>query len=253
MDPFSAFLCSAISLTCCIPPDTTVMTECTKRTKPIVIAVIDTGFGQGWPGEKTAHLCKFGHKNFVEEAYTSDFNTKDPIPVDAHGHGTHIAGTIDYYAKQSRNPFCLVILKYYSPKQNESQNLENTVRAIKWATELRVDFINYSGGGLAPAKSEQDAVKEFIDRGGTFVAAAGNEHSDLAKRHYYPAQEDDRIIVVGNGINEDVHAETSNHGTRVNMWEKGQNVVTYGQSMTGTSQAAAKATGKLVASKYFCK
>lgn len=226
--------------------------------KPTVIAIIDTGFGAGWEGEATARLCKYGHKDFTVDQQFDDlkeFNTVDPVPKDFHGHGTHIAGTIDAFAKSANINYCLVILKYYNPKMNASQNLINTVKAIQYAKNLHAKFINYSGGGLATAPEEIEAVKNFIDNGGTFVTAAGNERADLAEKSYYPAMDDDRTVVVGNlEADGKTPAPSSNYGKRVNRWEIGTNLKIYNHYMTGTSQATAVATGKLVAeTKNFCK
>lgn len=229
--------------------------ECAKR-KPIVIAVLDTGFGHNWEGEETAHLCRYGHKNFASGSTTDKFHTKDEVPLDDHGHGTHIAGTIDRFARMTNNSYCLVIIKYYETKGLDLMNLYNTVEAINYATKLKVDIINYSGGGVSPSSAEKEAIQKFLDQGGTFVAAAGNEKSDLAEKPYYPAQEDPRIIVVGNGKYYALgggevlmHSEKTNFGKRVDRWEDGDNVKTYNYYMTGTSQSAAIATGKIVAEK----
>lgn len=232
-----------------VKPKAVVKTHECKKT--MIIAVLDTGFGveDWWAGQEGAHLCQFGHKDFSGDKTSDRFGTKDPVPVDFHGHGTHIAGIIDHYARLTNNSYCLVILKYYDSHGSDLMNLKRTISAINYARQIKADFINYSGGGVASDKEEAEAVKAFIDSGGTFVAAAGNERSDLAIHHYYPAEEDDRVIVVGNGKNELDHAPTSNHGKRINRWENGNNVLVYNHYMTGTSQAAAIATGKIVAEK----
>jgi hypothetical protein len=250
--------------------------------KPLVVAVIDTGFGSelstATQAIKDVKLCKFGHKNFVDEKDTSDkFGTHDPVPVDTHGHGTNIAGIIDAYGKAENVDFCLVILKYYSPKSNESLNLINTIKAIEYARQIHADFINYSGGGLSALPEEIAAVQKYINKGGTFVAAAGNERHDINMNGYYPAQDDDRVIVVGNAkvVDEKIEKLTletpvkkglktyvmdkkgvqyllessSNYGTRVDRYEDGENVLALGLRMTGTSQATAIATGKLLLEK----
>ncbi len=219
--------------------------------KTTIIAVIDTGFGADdtWTGQETAHLCKFGHKNFVDSDNSLKFGTKDPVPKDKHGHGTHMAGIIDTYAKRTNESFCLVILKYYDERGWGNENLNHTVEAIQYARQIHADYINYSGGGVQKSQAETEAVKAFIDSGGTFVAAAGNEKSNTSFFPYYPAQDDERVISVGNGNDENHRAPSSNYGKKVKRWENGVEVQMYNHRMTGTSQAAAIATGKIVAEK----
>jgi subtilisin family serine protease len=237
------------------------LAEC--ETRPIVIAVIDTGFGRGFPGEETAKLCQYGHKDFSGyDIYENKFHTKDLVPVDSHGHGTHIAGLIDKYAKLGTENYCLVILKYEDPWRasmifhpfEKDYKIKNTIAAINYARNIGADYINYSSGGDGTLNDEIIAVKKYIDAGGKFVAAAGNEHSDLAKNPYYPAVDDDRVIVVGSINQNGKRAKYSNYGSRVNRWEIGTAVEVYENRMSGTSQAAAIATGKLVSqTKNICK
>lgn len=226
--------------------------------KPKIIAVIDTGFGKGvddYTIPPTVMLCKFGHKTFVKNDITYERReVVDGVPFDHHGHGTNIAGIIDTYLREKRINFCLVILKYYDPMLRENDNIGNTISAINYATAIHADYINYSSGGTEFNQDEADAVKKFLDSGGKFIAAAGNEHSDLAKNPYYPAMDDDRVVVVGNiDTSNGKKVTSSNYGTRVNRWENGDATV-YGLHMMGTSQSAALATGKLVSeTKNFCK
>jgi Subtilase family len=232
-----------------------VLVSCTKRTEakqcnkaPIRIAVIDTGFGYHDAGHD-ARLCQYGHKDFSNERqFTKNYVTKDIVPVDTHGHGTNIAGIIDGYAKAAHVNYCLVIIKYYSDSQTGSQNLRATIRAVNYAANIKADFINYSGGGPETNMFERAAVKRFLNQGGKFIAAAGNENEDLnnPENAYYPAMYDKRIIVVANQGKDGVKSKTSNYGDVVTRWEIGEDVTAYGITMTGTSQATAVATGKIV-------
>jgi subtilisin family serine protease len=224
--------------------------------RPVVIAVIDTGYGVTQFGTvPNAKLCRYGHADFTFSRKTTDeFQTVDPVPIDKEGHGTHIAGIIDRYARAAHVNYCIVILKYYEVNNTGLENLQNTVKAIKAATRLHADFINYSGGGVQRSQDEVDVVKAYLDQGGTFVSAAGNEGLDLSIHPFYPAMDDDRVVVVGNGFSKYKKEKISNYGDRVNFWENGNNVMVYNMYLSGTSQATAIHTGKMVAASHnICK
>lgn len=222
----------------------------TCKKRPIVIAVIDTGFGITGK-DHIVNLCKYGHKDFsTMQTFSDKFKVEDQVPVDNHGHGTHIAGLIDAYAKKSGTNYCIVILKYYDPHTVfPNDNMKSSIRAINYATNIKADFINYSGGGPSKDKDEQAAVKRFLDRGGKFVAAAGNEGADLIEHPYYPAMDDPRIVTVGSLTEKRLRSKTSNHGDPVKRWEIGENVKVFDMTMTGTSQATAIITGKMVSAR----
>lgn len=213
---------------------------------PIKIAVIDSGFGFEMRGGE-AHLCKFGHKDFsADSQFIISKKVAVKIPKDIGGHGTNIVGIIDSYLKKTKLDYCIVVIKYYSVAQTGSQNLAASIASIRYAANLKVDYINYSGGGAEFSSEESRAVKRYLDQGGRFIAAAGNEYSNLDLKSFYPAMYDSRIIVVGNINKDGVRLESSNYGSVVKRWEVGENVNAYGIILTGTSQATARATGKIV-------
>lgn len=222
----------------------------TCKKRPIVVVVVDTGFGKGMIGSDF-HLCKYGHRDFTNGATTDEYNTADPVPVDDHGHGTHIAGLINELGKRSGVNFCLVIMKYWNTESNGTDNLEGTIKSFQFAKNIHANYINYSGGGIMRSEEEEKAVKEFLDQGGKFFAAAGNEGVNIDFFHFYPASYDDRIVKVG-GLNPDgSRMKISNYGTNV-KFETGKNVLSTlpgGQMgyMSGSSQATATATGKMLA------
>lgn len=244
---------------------------------PAIVAVLDTGFGYSNEG-LNARLCNTGHKTFTNETQVTNNDTTDPVPKDTHGHGTNVAGVIEKYAGDSN--YCLVILQYYSPTAKGNDNLKGTIQAIKYAQKIGAKFINYSGGGEEFSKAEEKAVKDYLNSGGIFVAAAGNERSDSDDHPFYPAMYDSREIAVGNAefaepeiydrdftlkINKRYElvkingtdrpgraVPSSNFGNKVNRWELGTGVKAYGLTLTGTSQAAAIATGKLIKEKNEC-
>lgn len=228
-----------------------------KRTKPIIVAVIDTGISDEL--KDANFLCKFGHKDFTGLGLN-----------DTHGHGTHISGLIDQYAKglrlgkettiagllNTKANYCQVILKFYNPSRfQESGNPKREVEALKYAINIHVDIINFSGGGLAPDPEENELIKKALDMGIKVVVAAGNERTEISdpkQRCYWPACSDPRLFVVGNLSHEGGgRAPSSNYGSIVNTWEIGTDLLsladlTHGAYMTGTSQATAVKTGKIV-------
>jgi subtilisin family serine protease len=230
--------------------------------KTLVVAVVDTGVDSG-PHLENLHLCKSGHVSFVPG--------NNPL-VDHHGHGTHIAGLISRNAGDAN--YCVMSIQYYDPDSSANNNMEATKKALRYAIDHKVDFINYSSGGSEPSEQEHALVKEALDKGITVVVAAGNDGKNLgSKCVFYPAcYNDKRLVVVGNlrlktkteldldikfrsvtSISATTRADSSNYDGPVNRWEIGSHVFsdlpnyTAGY-MTGTSQATAVATGKLVKS-----
>lgn len=169
-----------------------------KIQKQIRVAVIDTGLDPALMSKNW--ICKDGHKDFTGTSIR-----------DVHGHGTHIAGLIEQYAKgvvvsnyasvslldKTQANFCLVIIKYFDPRV-KIDNLKATIESFKWAISQKVDIINYSGGGTDFSAEENTIVLQALDNGIRVVTAAGNENSDIDKHPYYPAMYDNRIIKVGN-------------------------------------------------------
>lgn len=204
------------------------------------VAIIDTGLDLSDVRFKDV-LCRDGHWNFVENS---------PNTFDTHGHGTHVAGLIKRYAEDAN--YCLVILRYYSKHLPNSVILANSIAAIRHAKDIGVNFINYSAGGNYFSEEEYLAIRDLEDI--TFVAAAGNDNKniDYLENYYYPASYRlKNVVVVGNIDKQGNKVSSSNYGRKVTAWENGENSYSelpngkYGY-MTGTSQATAIFTGKLV-------
>lgn len=229
--------------------------------EPIKVAVIDTGID---PASAQAPLCP---------GLSYDFVRNSSEMVDLHGHGTHVSDTIDQYAKgrpriqhkslyagsikflNPKTDYCQISLRYYDPNELGEVVQQNMTRAYEYAAKLKVDIVNVSGGGVGyPDKRERAAVEKLLNQGVIFVAASGNTglNLDLPSNKFYPASYDKRIIVVG-ALDVDLrtHLGFSNYGKDVDVWELGQSVwaVLPNKSfgfMSGTSQATAITTGKLL-------
>ncbi len=212
-----------------------------NKAGPIIVAVLDTGFGYANLGHD-AKLCRYGHKDFTSEhAVTMEYATAVPVPIDYNGHGTNIVGLI---GKQLSNDdkYCIVVIKIYDKKGRPG----HTNQGIRYATDIGVDFINYSAGGEAPDYDEEQEVRKYLRHGGRFIAAAGNEGKPLSRQGYYPAMYPG-VVSVGALTHTREIERHSNYGRQVSLWEVGEEQEAWGITMTGTSQATAIATGKLVA------
>lgn len=210
------------------------------------VAVIDTGLDLK-DSRFSYLLCDEGN---TSKSFVTDASIKDD-----HGHGTHIAGLIKSFAGDSQ--FCFIIIKYYSEANPGLLNLKNEITSIRWAIEQKVDIINISAGGPEISKTEENLIKRNPKI--TFIVAAGNdkEKLDCVKKAYYPACYNYlNLISVGC-----LDCESSNFGLKIKAWEFGNNIYsTYPKNlqcnldtkecgmayMTGTSQATAIHTGKLI-------
>lgn len=194
------------------------------------VAVIDTGVRKDiFVDKKKNGICKKGHKDLTGKGL-----------YDTNGHGTNVSGLINRYARGIK--YCQVIIKYYQENVPGSLNLLRLKQGLKYAIEQKVDMINISGGGPTPNLEEKLLIKKALDQGIEIVAAAGNDKINLDKDcNYYPACYDRRIHVVGV-----IPKVKGNYGEVVDFYEEGFVRIAHGIMLSGSSQATASYTGKLV-------
>jgi thermitase len=233
----------------------------------IIVAVVDTGVdfnhqnlrGSSWVNEKEVK-GKVGvdddQDGFVDDRNGWDFITNQSIIVDGLGHGTHIAGIIGGKSAEE-NGFkgvCpgvkIMSVRFISMDSSGAKNLENSVKAIRYAVKNGANIINYSGGGASFAKEEYEALKEARDKGILVVAAAGNERSDTIERPFFPASYDLKNIISVAAIGPDGKLiPASNWGAKtVSVAAPGGGILSLQQNqaygfMNGTSQATAFVSG----------
>jgi len=196
--------------------------------KDIVVLQIDTG-------------VDISHQRIRD--HLIEINTEDNI--DNHGHGTHIAGLI---LRNTCPEIKLISCKIFDYiKIGTSYYIvhskKTTVDCFKKANELKVDYVNFSGGGYEVIKEEFELIKTLTENGTIVTTAAGNDNSD--KLRYYPAGYNlPGLIVVGNLNQDRTRHEKSNYGFKGMVWEIGTDIIsTFPDGkfagMTGTSQATA--------------
>lgn len=225
--------------------------------KDIIIAIIDTGVDVNHPYIKNHLWTNSQEKNNLKDndgnGYAGDFHgwnfsNNSADLADKNGHGTHIAGIILQQISSSRVK--LMILKYYDDSATGAENLANSVRAIRYATEMGADIINYSGGGDFSSPLEEQAIKDAERKGILFVAAAGNDGRNTDEQGYYPAgYRLSNIIAVAAMDSQQQLLSTSNYGSHsVDIVAPGKDIFSSLPNeqfgfMTGTSQATAWVSG----------
>lgn len=208
------------------------------HAKTIKVALIDSGIDHF---TRDIKLCPNGLYDLTGNLLKMHV-TKSEM-TDKFGHGTNVAYLIADRLKDV--DYCFYIFKIYEINEN-TKSLKPTMLAFLLASNLNVDVINYSSGGPDEDPLEQAVIKTLTDKGIKLVTAAGNLNLNLDTTcNYFPCCYDD-VICVGNIEDTGMRQEMSNYGKRVNHWEKGCNVHAGGWIMTGTSQAAALYSSKIV-------
>jgi len=216
------------------------------QAKTLKIAIIDSGIYPEYV--KTLPLCPDGHKSFVDGPWNQDSGA---------GHGTNVASLITMFAGKNLN-YCLVIYKVFNIHKNDGLGSFPSIQAVQAAIKEDVAIINYSGGGEDFSSAEMHIWKEALNKGIVVIVAAGNMKQNLDENcNYYPAcyQVLNKVRffgVVGSLDSNGKRAASSNYGKIVTLWEKGMHIEGGGIIKSGTSQATATVTGKLIR-KYFIK
>ena len=170
----------------------------------IIVAVIDTGVDYThrdlndnmWINEAelngTAGVDDDGN-GYVDDIYGYDFctyegATRDPNPMDDHGHGTHCAGVI---AARGDNGLDIagvcwdakvMALKFLDAWG--SGLTSDAVSAFYYAVENGADVTSNSWGGGGYSETMEDAINYAHSQGVIMVAAAGNGDTD---QPHYPS------------------------------------------------------------------
>jgi hypothetical protein len=240
----------------------------TTGSSSVTVAVIDTGIDYTHPdlspsiwinqGENCAGCRTDGIDNdgngYVDDWRGWDFANNDNAPLDDHGHGTHVAGTIGAVGDNGIGVsgvswnVRLMPLKFLNASGQGAAS--DAVSAILYAASQGADVINASWGGDGYSQALSDAIAAAGAHGSLFVAAAGNSSSDNDADPAYPASYDlpNVISVAATDSNDDL-AWFSNVGQQsVDLGAPGVNIYsTYPggryQYLSGTSMAAPHVSG----------
>ncbi len=234
----------------------------TTGSNAIVVGVVDTGVDYNhpdlaanmWsnPGGKGNAVCAAGTHGFNAIANTCD-------PMDDHGHGTHVSGTIGAVGNNGVGVAgvnwnaSIMALKFLD--SGGYGNTADAIEAIDFAIQAKIDGVNIrilsnSWGGGPFSKALLDIINKANENDILFVAAAGNDSSSNDTYPVYPSSyATPNLISVAATDNRDALAYFSNYGaTTVHLGAPGVSVYStmrnnnYGY-LSGTSMAAPHVSG----------
>ena len=213
--------------------------DITTGRSGVVIAVIDTGVAWDHPdfagniwvntGETPGNGTDDDGNGYVDDIRGWDFVDNDNDPMDFHGHGTHVAGTIAGVGNNSRGITGVMWTARIMPLRFldtlGSGTTADAISAIDYAIANGARVLNNSWGGNDSSQSLREAIERSDSAGAVFVAAAGNDGWDNESTPIYPASFDAaNIISVAATDQDDNLASFSNYGaTTVDVGAPGVN------------------------------
>jgi subtilisin family serine protease len=248
------------------------------RGAGITVAVIDSGMDLTHPqlanqvaansGEqgtdtqghnKATNGIDDDENGYVDDVAGYDFVANQPLKGDYQYHGTHVAGIVlaahqDTVAKsasyvQGVAPGAKVLPLAFLDAEG-SGLMSDGVRAIQYAVARGARVINASWGGTQCSQTLRDEINGLASKNVFFIAAAGNDSSNVDSFMEYPASLNLAAqITVGATGDHDYMAQYSNFGAKaVHIFAPGSNIVSTLPNgsmgfLSGTSMATPFVTG----------
>jgi serine protease len=163
----------------------------------VVVAVLDTGVAYRSFGGRFLRSPDFSTGQFVPGF---DFVSRDRLPLDQNGHGTHVAGTI---AEKTDNGIGLVGLAHGAKlmpvrvlDRHGSGEADDIARGIRFAVAHGADVINmsFNFGCNKPVPSIDEELRRAYRAGVVTVASIGNLGAETCVS---PPATGPRVIGVG--------------------------------------------------------
>jgi fibronectin type 3 domain-containing protein/subtilisin family serine protease len=167
---------------------------------------------------------------YVDDWRGWDFANDDNNPIDDHGHGTHVAGTIGGLGNNGAGVagvnWTVRIMPLKFLDWFGSGSTDDAVSAVLYAAGKGAHVTNNSWGGGGYSQALYDAIAQADAAGSLFVAAAGNESMNNDSTANYPSNYDlPNVVAVAASDQDDQLASFSNHGARtVDLAAPGTNV-----------------------------
>ena len=206
----------------------------TAGDSSIVVAVLDTGVDYThpdlaaniWtnPGEIAGDGIDNDGNGFIDDVHGWDFQNEDNDPMDDHGHGTHVAGTIAAVGNNGVGVAGVAWNVTIMPLKimSSSGTSFDAIQALNYAVAMGVKISNnsYYMSGM------YNAIEAAGAAGHLFVTAAGNSGVNTDITPHYPSIYDlENIISVAATDHNDNKLSSSNYGlTTVDLGAPGANI-----------------------------
>ncbi len=229
-----------------------------------VVGVTDTGIDYDHPdlqsnmwinvGETPGNGVDDDGNGYIDDYHGYDFINGDGDPMDGHGHGTHVAGTIGAVGNSALGVSGVAWTAKLAALQifdaNGSTNLAAIIEAIEYSIMMNIPITNNSWGGPSYSAIMHNTIQDAQINGQLFIAAAGNYSINNDMTPFYPASYNlDNIISVAATDHNDNIAGFSHYGlTSVDLGAPGVSVYSteignsYGYK-SGTSMASPHVAG----------
>jgi subtilisin family serine protease len=210
-----------------------------KDCRSIVVAVVDTGVNYTHQ-DLAANMWNGTTAGFPNHGFDFADNDNDPIPLDASGHGTHVAGTIGAVGNNSLGTtgVCwqaeIMAVRVLSASGGTTAAI---IQGVNFAVTRGAKVINMSFGGTTYDPAFDAEITDARNNGVIAVVAAGNAANDNdSTSPLYPCNFlQDNLICVAALDQAYALATFSNFGaTSVDVGAPGVNAISTWPGMTIT-------------------
>ncbi len=202
------------------------------RGAGVVVAVVDSGVDYGhvdlaaniWTNSReiAGNGLDDDNNGYIDDVRGWDFYNNDNDPMDGHGHGTHVSGTIAAVGDNATGIVGVApsakIMAVKGLSDTGSGSSEGLAAAIDYAANNGADVINNSWGCSSPCSSNpvaEEAVAYARGLGAVVVFAAGNSQDDVTL--YSPQNQGTNVITVASTSELDSRSYFSNIGSLIDV------------------------------------